>query len=329
VTAADRIVLAIDAGGSGARCLAARGDGTVLGRGRGGPANHILAGWETARASLREAIDTAIEAAQLGGRPIDAAVIGSSGVGADGLGREVIEDLLAGLVPGVARVHATGDMVAGFWGALREPAGVVVSAGTGAVGFGRSPSGATCQVDGWGHIMGDEGSAYDIAVQALRAVARAADGRGAPTALTEALARALGGRTALDIAGRVYGEPMGREQIAGLAVHVARAAATADPTAVAILRRTGEALGATAAALLQRLELTGAAMVSYSGSVFAAGDPVLAAFAAAVHSANPQAQVVPPLLPPVGGAFRIAAKMLEVPFDDAVIARLQNGLAQG
>jgi N-acetylglucosamine kinase len=304
-------------------------DGTVLGFGSGGPGNHILSGWDTARASYEDAIRGAARRAGEAGRNVAVAVVGSAGVGAHGEGREVIESLMAELVPAAKRIVAIGDMVTALWGALAEPVGVVVSSGTGSVCYGRSAAGTGYQVGGWGHVMGDEGSAYDIAVQALRAVARAADGRAGPTALTERLMQKLGAGSPLELALRVYGDPLGREQIAALAVEVAHAARHADAAAQRILRSAGEQLGHAAVAALRALGLDRQeAAVSYSGSVFAAGKHVGEPFTATIRAAAPLAVIRPPILPPLGGVFRFGLRTLADGDDRAALLRMQGELSQ-
>ena len=56
--------------------------------------------------------------------------------------------------------------------------GVGLICGTGSIAFGRSPDGKMSRAGGWGYILGDEGSGYDIAIQAMRAATQAIDGRG-------------------------------------------------------------------------------------------------------------------------------------------------------
>jgi N-acetylglucosamine kinase-like BadF-type ATPase len=300
----ERILLAIDAGGSGTRCVVASSTGTILGSGSGGAGNHILDGWELAKASLAEATGAALTAA---GRPrLDTAVAASAGVGAAGEGKEPVEALLAELLPGARVVRATGDMVAALWGALREPIGVVVAAGTGSVCFGRNRAGETRQVGGWGHLMGDEGSAYDIALRALRAVARAEDGRGPATALREHVLRALEASSPIEVALQIYGS-QSRERIASLARVAGEAALGGDEAARAILRDAGEELGLAAASALRVLGLE-SGVVSYAGSVFDAGAAILVPFAATVARAMPAARVEPPFLPVLGGALRLALR---------------------
>jgi N-acetylglucosamine kinase len=324
-----RVILAVDAGGSNTRCALAATDGTVLGFGSGGPGNHILSGWETARSSYATAIRLAAENAGEAGGGVAVAVVGSAGVGPHGEGREVIESLVAEFVPAAQRTLAIGDMVAALWGALADPVGVVVSAGTGSVCYGRNAAGVGYQVGGWGHIMGDEGSAYDIAVQALRAVARAADGRAEPTVLGERLMGALGATTPLELALRVYGDPLEREQIAALAVEVVGAARDADAAALRILRSAGEELGQAAVSALRALGLDKeTTSVSYAGSVFAAGDPVREPFVDTIRAAAPRASIRVPILPPLGGVFRFGLRTLGVEDDHAALQTMQCQLAQ-
>jgi N-acetylglucosamine kinase len=323
----EHIILAIDAGGSNTRCLLASAHGSVLGFGTGGPGNHILCGWEVAQASFKEATAQALRAAGTAAVVVDVAVAGSAGVGAKGEGRELVEWLLRDLVPQSTAVQAAGDMVTGFWGALRVPIGVVVTAGTGSVAFGRNARGTICQVGGWGPIMGDEGSAYDIATCGLRAMARATDGRGTPTALDTLLPAALGADTAIDAALRVYTEPVGREDIAALAVEVAAAATAGDRVATEILRRAGEELGLLAVTVLRTLALADEPVsVSFAGSVFQAGRLVYEPFVASLNARAPLARVEPPLLSPLGGAFRMGLEALGITHDDTVIERLRAEL---
>jgi N-acetylglucosamine kinase-like BadF-type ATPase len=322
----DRLIVAIDAGGSSTRCLLVRSDGTVLGQGRGGPGNHILSGWEVARKSVASAVAQACAAGGTDPNRVEQVVAGSAGVGPNGEGKEIVEDLLTQLMPH-ARVCATGDMVAAFWGALSCDSGVVVAAGTGSVCYGRNAAGESRQVGGWGQIMGDEGSAYDIAVRALRAAARAADGRGPETLLSKHLPAALGVGDLLGVAVRIYGEPMSRNEIAGLAAVASRTAGAGDAVATALFAEAGEELGLAAVTALRALRMVDSpASVAYTGAVFDAGDLVVDPFRESIRSRCSQARVSPAEFPPVVGALRLALRELHLDFDAAVIGRLRRGL---
>ena len=54
----------------------------------------------------------------------------------------------------------------------------MVLAGTGSIAYGADHTGRTARAGGYGFLLADEGSGYWLGHQALRAVVRAADGRG-------------------------------------------------------------------------------------------------------------------------------------------------------
>src|SRR4029453_12414402 len=65
--------------------------------------------------------------------------------------------------------------------------GVALIAGTGSFCWGRDAAGRSARVGGWGFLLGDEGSGYDLAVQALRLATQTADGRAEAHAILRAI----------------------------------------------------------------------------------------------------------------------------------------------
>jgi N-acetylglucosamine kinase-like BadF-type ATPase len=305
---ANRIILAIDGGGTTTRCLAIDSDGVIRGSAEGGPSNHILNPWKTVQESIEHAIHGAREDASVEAEAVKCISLGTAGTGPDGLGKEPIEDLAREILP-VEHIVATGDMVIAFHGAIMEDCGVVANAGTGSVIYGQSAAGAYRQVGGWGHVLGDEGSAHEIAVAGLRAAARCMDGRGESTDLVNVIPQALDVSDMIQVAFKVYGLNMSREEIAGLARVVAKAAEDGDVVSRKILRVAAEelALGVTVAIRELGLDI-GRIPVSYIGSVFDSGEFVVRPFAEAVVMAYPQAAVLPPKFPAMIGAFILGAK---------------------
>lgn len=132
-----------------------------------------------------------VAAAQTGGSlPVAALCAGLAGVGSEPERRAVEEQLAAS---GIARrVRVVGDGEIALEGALGGGPGILLIAGTGSIAYGRGPDGTLARAGGWGMVLGDEGSAYAIARAGLNAALRAADGRGAPTALLASLLAAAG-----------------------------------------------------------------------------------------------------------------------------------------
>jgi N-acetylglucosamine kinase-like BadF-type ATPase len=187
---------------------------------------------------------------------------------------------------------------------------VVAIAGTGSVAFAQCADGRRTRAGGWGYIVGDEGSAYDIACQALNAVLKAFDGRGPPTALTPALLAACGAAQPPDLVGYVYGSGVDRHALARLAVHVSRAADEGDVVAMAILDRAGDELAALAAAAARAAGLEGKVRCGLAGGVLIHAprvrDRLVAQMAERGLVAEPQVLVEEPAL----GAIWIARSLV-------------------
>lgn len=101
-----------------------------------------------------------------------------------GMQRASAHELLAALPPSVKRVAVASDGIAAYLGALGDLDGSVIHASTVTVCFACGPQGVA-QVDGWGPIFGNAGSAFWIGRNAIEAALRGHDGRRQLTALTE------------------------------------------------------------------------------------------------------------------------------------------------
>jgi glucosamine kinase len=173
--------------------------------------------------------------------------------GVAGGGRpEVRAELGAALAQaGVAEVVDVGtDVTAAARDALGTGPGIVLLAGTGSIAWGRGESGAVARVGGWGILLGDEGSGYDLGLEGLRAVARARDGRGPATELTRLLLAATGVEDPEALI--PWASRASKGDIAALASVVAEAA-SGDDVAGRLLVAAAVALAVQATTLADRL----------------------------------------------------------------------------
>src|SRR5262245_12292714 len=193
------LFLGIDGGGTKTLAVVVDADGRERGRGAASGANLRAVGIEQAMTSLWTAATAAAEQAGAS-LPVARAWMGLAGVD-----RPADQQLLLPrLAPCFARaVQLTNDAEL-VLSALEHAVGVAVISGTGSIVLGRDPAGMTARVGGWGHLLGDEGSGYDIGRAALQAAVQAADGRGRPTTLLHQLLERCGLRSAEDILGWVY-----------------------------------------------------------------------------------------------------------------------------
>lgn len=240
------LVLGIDGGGTNTVCLLAKRDtGEVIGRGVAGPSNIQSVGVEAGLAALDECIDRAFAAASLPRAKVAAVCLGLAGVDRQE-GLDVIHGWAARSAVADA-VTVSNDATLLLAAGTPDGWGLAVIAGTGSIAFVRKPTGEIGRCGGWGHLLGDEGSAYQIALSALRAACRSFDGVGPKTALTDALVKKMSLPAAPDFIPAVYRGPWDRAAIAGLAPLVLELAELGDPQAEAIVRGEATELARTAA----------------------------------------------------------------------------------
>ena len=244
----ERRYLGIDAGGSTTTCLVGD-ETTTLGRGTAGAANPSLVGVDGFRTAIAAAARAAL--GDLPSAPIAVAWLGVAGSERPGL-RERLR-VAASEALGAERVEISHDARLLLAAADLEH-GIGLVAGTGSSAYGRAEDGREVSIGGWGHLLGDEGSGYDIAVRALRAVTAAVDGRGPRTQLAELLAERLGANDAHELRERCYPAPP-ISDIARLAETVL-AAADADPVAAAIVDTAADELTTLVDACAARLFVT-------------------------------------------------------------------------
>jgi N-acetylmuramic acid 6-phosphate etherase len=77
-------------------------------------------------------------------------------------------------------------------GKSEHAASILVLSGTGSCCFGRAADGRTAKMGGWGHILGDKGSGYEIGLRGLKAVVFYLDRDGTWSHLGERLLAATG-----------------------------------------------------------------------------------------------------------------------------------------
>ncbi len=138
---------------------------------------------------------------------------------------------------------------------LEHAVGVVLISGTGSIALGRDADGHRARSGGWGHILGDEGSGYIIAQQALQAVVRASDGRGPQTALRDRILQAWNLQNTDELIGEIYGEP-DKAKIASLSSWVMISARAGDQVAAQIIQHAAKELALAVHAVCQSLRFS-------------------------------------------------------------------------
>jgi len=244
--------LGVDGGQSSTTAVIGDQTGRIIGSGRGGSCHDTSV---AIRSSVGEACRQAsltLEATRFA-----AACLGLSGgpAGKEPILREILR---------ADRMQVTDDAFIALAGAMAGQPGIIVIAGTGSMGFGRNREGRTARAGGWGYLFGDEGGAFWIARQAVRAALREEEGWGAASGLGPRLLEASGAGSMNDLMHRCYTPEFPRSRVASLAVAVHKAAEGGVPAAREILEDAARELAALATGV--------------RGQLFAGGEPALVAW---------------------------------------------------
>ena len=294
------VIVGLEGGGTKTGCAVLSEQGERLAYAEGGPANLNFVDEATQRQSFEDALNSALQGIDV---PVLALGYCVAGTRANWdwvlqrLGKPpaypIEESRMAMLSTGVETAH-----------------GVAVVAGTGALIGGFVNDELKAQMSGWGALLGDEGSAYDVGMRAIRAAVRAWDGRDRETALVEAVQRYFGVRDLRELVPLFYERGAPRHVVAGFATHVVDTARADDMRAKFILRQAGEELArdalACAAKLFERDDIFTVAMTGgmFKSRIFRRG------FERAFELLFPYAEFREPVMPPAEAVARAALRRL-------------------
>ncbi|SDD32497.1 N-acetylglucosamine kinase [Auraticoccus monumenti] len=266
------LVLGLDAGGTSTRCLVTDERGVVHGRGRAGGGNPIARPPAEALEQFRLAVSAAVS--DVDPSQVEVALLGVAGTG----DRPEMPDVLGAVLRscGVGcPVLVRGDAEVAFAAGTPEPDGTVLIAGTGAVSAQVVGGREGRTHDGWGWLLGDDGSGFWIGREAVRVALRSFDtGEPGPLAarVLELLTGGAVGRSELVL--RVHADPP--VALAALAPLVLEAAVEGDPEAVDVVERAADRLLAAVDAVRPPGESTPVVLAGGIASSVVVGEPLVA-----------------------------------------------------
>jgi len=319
-----QFVVGVDGGTTKTIALVADDRGHILGAGRGGNSNWSGPDVEEPMCVVVAAVQEALGQAGLSGDHVAAGVFCLAGADwpEDHERRQAV---LAR--SGIARqVIVKNDALAGWRAGTRQPYGVVVAAGTGT---------NTCVVapDGREWCYGYYawyGGAVTLSQEAIEAVLRqedgrgAEDGRGVPTTLTPLVLNWLGVPTVDDLLKAVVADQLDHERVLALCPLVFEAAHGGDDVAADLIVKQGLALAGYATAAIRRFEMRDLEFdVVLSGSLFKGQGPLLVdTVTQAIHRVAPRARIARVQFEPAVGAVLLAYDALGMAVSEDMVHNL-------
>lgn len=227
--------LGIDGGGTKTTAAVSDENGNILLKQIGKSINFYSVGMDSARFNLETVLVEIYTA--LGINEYESAFIGCSAL--DGEADEELTAKLCGGILNAKKIRMHSDVYIALKSVKDAKCPCVAICGTGSIAAGEDEHGNICVTGGWGHILGDEGSAYSIAATALKNCCTLID-TGEDGAILKAANEFFGVtdfRKAIDI---IYSPDMTKDKLARFASVVGQLADEGDELAQAIM--THEAL---------------------------------------------------------------------------------------
>lgn len=247
------LVIGVDAGGT--RTRAALGNEHALLRVvEGEGANPAVLGVEICVERLALALDHL-----LAGESARAAVIGLAGAGPPGIRRRVLDELRL-RCRSIAHLQIMDDARIALRSGVPQGDGIALISGTGSIAYAQCGR-RSFTAGGYGFALGDDGSAFAIGRDALRAVGEYFDGRFSRNALIDATLQHIGVRERGELLDYVYAHPDRSARIALLAPTIIELAAGGDRGATKIVQAAALALGRLAMAVARSSALAESSVI--------------------------------------------------------------------
>lgn len=293
--------LGIDGGGTRTTAVVSDENGKVIVKSVGKSINFYSVGMEKARENLTNVINDIYK--NIGEIEFEGAFIGCSALDNEA-DVETINNLCNGIIKS-KKLGMNSDVYVALASSGEDECRVVAICGTGSIVTGIDENGIVKTKGGWGHIFGDEGSAYSIAVNSLKACAMLYD-EGQITPLVKAAQDYFGVddlRKAID---KIYSPETTKDVLAGFSQKVGEIA-NGDFVAKTVILNEAHYFSKTVLAFLN--EMKNCTLLSLYGGVFQNNELFRNSFIEDIKEFHSDLKIELLTLPPEESALKIARGM--------------------
>lgn len=234
--------LGLDGGGTSSKAYLADADANIIASVNGPSANYQVIGIKKLKNSLNKTIELLLSQADLAK---ENNIIERASFGLAGIDTKIDYNKLMPVIAQnsyINKFSLFNDSELALIGANTSRIGMILISGTGSIALARDKNLYQKRVGGWGHLFDDEGSGYNIAINALNYIFKAYDGRGRKTFIRDLFLQQLEIKDEADLLEKVYVNKMTRSQIADLAKLVFVAANRGDYIARKIINEAAASL---------------------------------------------------------------------------------------
>lgn len=231
--------IGVDGGGTKTKAILGDQYGNICGYALSGSSNLLAVGKEDAFNHINESITLLCSQNKICSDEIKSIVLGIAGAGREPE-KEQIKTFIQSIHP-KTHVDIYDDAYIALFGAHGVRSGGLIIAGTGAIARAFAKNENLIRVGGYGHILDDFGSGYDIGRKALTAALFALDGRSEHTQIVDLLTgQNMGSQD--QIIQKVYQPDFKKQDIAVYSKIAFQAASAGDKIAKNIIEEASESI---------------------------------------------------------------------------------------
>ncbi len=298
-----KYIIGVDGGGTKTEAAAYNLEGKLISTATTSFGN-VLVSEEEAIKNIIEAIDQCI--LKIPDRKTDALYLGLAG-SEYGNVSVTISNILSNRYN--SKVKVVNDSVIALASLLKGKDGILTISGTGSISYGIR-NGITKSAGGWGNLLGDEGSGYYIAIEALKLITKEEDSDKINSKLTNVLLNKLGVENRRDIINFVYSKTKG--EIAALVPTIVECARDGDIIAEKLLKKSGKELAQITLKVYQSLSFKETVYVGVKGSILTKVSFVRDEFEKVLNRTIAKVEVVDEEVSPTLGAYYLALKEFDL-----------------
>lgn len=221
-----KVFVGVDGGGTKTEAIAVDETGKKVGEGKSGPTNpNATPYWKDSLRSISQQLAL----------PEDIRVHIFAGISGAGTSETKEELIVAFRELFSAEIEVEPDPLNILYSGLYGSAGIVQICGTGSITYGVNEKGDCGRIGGWGHLLGDRGSGYEIGRRGLLASLENEEGLGFSTVITEYIYKEFRKKDGREVLQKIYTSNVPKELVSPLSKIVMRAAEEGDKVALNIL----------------------------------------------------------------------------------------------
>jgi len=297
--------IGMDGGGTKSILTAVDENGKEIAQLRGGPTNISAYTLDQVRSNIETIVNKLLQGYNLSKEECLGFCIGSAGID-----KESDKPLMHAMIKQMGLscdIQVVNDAEIILEAEKDCEAGVAIISGTGSIAYGTDKTGNRVKSGGWGHLLGDEGSGYWIANEAIIAAVRSADRRTEKTLLLDKILTVLEIDDPYKIIDFVYKDcASDKGKLASLSSAVSQAHQAGDAEASRILKKAGQELSLLGSTVLKQLAYEDKSIVVCSGGILQNNDFIFNNVKMSLESMFEQVQVVRLSKEPVWGAVKMA-----------------------